>query len=196
MGNTENITSNEQYKQIDELILAEKWEEAQTLIYDILSSEPDDHWLLAELAETYYEERKYKKALTIIEKALVLSPHCPLVLWYYTGILEMNGRIEEAIKVYKTIIHRGVRRIADGECGEGIRWARRLIGDSNYKPGSAYAMIGDFKNAEKYIKKHIIYRNRNFPSNYKLRTAKHDLQMIINHKDPRSPEWNDDIVEP
>jgi tetratricopeptide (TPR) repeat protein len=163
----------------------EKWVEARTVLFELINKEPDNHWLFSRLASTYYEERKYEKALEYSEKALHLKPHCPLVLWDYAGELDMLGRDEEAIIVYKKVIHRGVNRVAYEECGEGIRWARSLVNDCSYRLGLAYASIGDFHLAGKYIKRHIANRNRNCSSIYNLRTVKRRLTIILEGKDPR-----------
>ena len=83
-------------QEIEKLISAEKWTEARTAIVKALGSSPHDHWLLARLALTYYEQRRYGKALELARRAQRLSPRCPLVLWEVGGALDMLGRTTEA----------------------------------------------------------------------------------------------------
>src|SRR5512139_2155962 len=112
---------------IEELIEKDDWVGARQEIRAKLKEYPDDHWLLTRLGLTYYEQHNYKKALEIEEKAIRLAPNCPLVLWDYAGSLQELDRHDEAIKIYRRIIAKGVDRVAFGECGEGKAWARGLI---------------------------------------------------------------------
>ncbi len=178
--------SREQTQIIDNLSKEEKWDEARIFILEWLKDEPDNHWLLAQLSETYYQQSKYEMALQYIQQALQIAPNCPLVLWDYAEILDMLDRNEDASMIYKSLIRRGVPRIAYGECGEGIRWARGLVNDCRYKLGLVYASMGEFRLASKYIKSHITSRSRNSPSLFNLRDVKKKLAIILEGKDPRS----------
>ncbi len=170
---------------LQELSDNECWEEARTLILGWLEEDPEDHWLLAELSNTYYEEHNYEKALDYVEQALRFAPKCPLVLWYYAGTLDMLGRSGEAIDIWKKLLRRGVSSLAHEECGEGIRWARSFINDSRYRIGLAYADIGNFHLAKQYVKKHIENRGRNCPSIYNLRDVRKKLSKIESGIKPR-----------
>ncbi len=177
--------SREQTQIINRLSKEEKWAEARAYILEWLKDEPDSHWLLTNLSGTYYEERNYEKALEYVEQALRVAPRCPLVLWDYAGTLAMLERNEEALRVYNSLIRRGVDRIAYGECGEGIRRARSLINDSRYRLGRIYASMGKFHLASKYLKAHIANRSRNCPSIYNVRDVKKKLAIILEGKAPR-----------
>jgi tetratricopeptide (TPR) repeat protein len=176
---------NEQIKKYYQLYKEGKWAEGRAILLELQKEYPDDHWLLTRISSTYYEEYNYDKALEYAERALDLAPDCPLVLWDYAGALDMIERDEEAIRVFKNLIHRGVNRIAYGECGEGIRWARSLLNDSRYRLGLLYSSKGDFSLACKFIKTYIANRNRNYPSIYNLRNAKRELAAILEGNDPR-----------
>ena len=86
---------------------------------------------------------------------------------------------QEAIKVYKQIIRRGVHSIAYDECGEGVRRARSLINDCRYRLGLIYARIGNTYLAKKYLQEHIDHRNRNTPSIYNLKNVKTKLKQLL-----------------
>jgi tetratricopeptide (TPR) repeat protein len=169
-----------------QLTREEKWVEARVLLLERSKQKPDSHWLLAQLAEGYYEERNYSQALNYSEQALQIAPHCPLVLWDYAGALDMLKRDEEAIQIYKKLIHRGVNRIAYGECSEGLLWARGVANDCHYRLGLLCARQSDFQAAGKYLKAHIRNRGRKCPSIYNLREVKKDYALILKGIDPRS----------
>lgn len=122
-------------KKINALFAKEKWKEARALIEKEMEKRGDecDHWLLTRLATTYYEERHYKKALQLNEKARSLAPNCPLVLWDYAGTLDALGRSEEAIAIFMSLILRGPDKIGREECGEGLEWAIGLLADCFYR---------------------------------------------------------------
>lgn len=122
-------------QQINDLFAREEWRTARALIVKEMDKRGDDpgHWLLDRLATTYYEERKYKKALRLTEKALALMPDCPMVLWDYAGTLDALGRSQEAIEVYMDLIQRGPDKVGEEECGEGLEWAIGLLTDCFYR---------------------------------------------------------------
>jgi tetratricopeptide (TPR) repeat protein len=176
----------DQSKKINQLFKEEKWIEAKAYIFDLLKEDPCSHWLLTRLSTTYYEEKEYDRALEYAEQTLKIAPHCPLVLWDYAGALDMLNRFSDAISIYKSLIRRGINRIAYDECGEGIRWARVFINDCRYRLGLAYASTGKFNLAKKYLREHISNRNGNTPSIYSLREVKKDLTLVLKGIDPRS----------
>ena len=123
---------------------------------DLLKSDPDNHWLLAQLSSTYYEERNYEKAYEFITDAFVINPDCPFVMWHLAGTFEMLDRVDEAITIWEEILKRGVRKIAFGECGEGTKWAKSLLADCKYRIGFAYLKQENKKEALKYLKAYVI----------------------------------------
>jgi tetratricopeptide (TPR) repeat protein len=181
---------NSREMEYDRLCKGKKWEEARTILLNWLRDDPHNHWVLTNIGETYYEEKNYNKALEYEEQARREQSNCPLVLWDMIEALFALGRDEHAFQICKTIIHRGANRIAYGECGEGIRWARSLVNDCQYILGLIYASRDDFALASKYIKTHISKRNRNCVSIYNLREVKKDLAKILEGKDPRAENTN------
>jgi tetratricopeptide (TPR) repeat protein len=185
MGNNKSL-KKKQSDIIWGLMKEDKWEEARLLLNKLLEDEPDSHWLLSRISLTYYEERNYEKALEYVVQALELAPRCPMVLWDYAGTLDMLGYYEDAVQVYRKLIHRGVKRIAHGECGEGIRKTRSLINDCRYRLACIYSDIDEFPLARKYVQEYISHRNRSCNSIYSLRDAKKRQALIIEGKNPRS----------
>jgi tetratricopeptide (TPR) repeat protein len=167
------------------LMQEDKWEEARSLLEKLLEADPDSHWLLSRIALTYYEQKNYEKALEYEVQALELAPDCPMVLWGYAGELDMLEYDKDAICVYQKLLRRGSKRIAYGDCGEGIVKARSLVNDCRYRLACLYADTGDFSLAKKYINDYISHRNRNYTSIYDLREAKRKRLSILAGKNPR-----------
>ncbi len=133
----------------------EDWAAAQRLIARALQASPDDHWLIGQMSAALYEQRHYAEALTWARKALALAPHCPGALWDYAGALDMTRHERQAIKIWQKLLDRGVGDIADGECGEGKRWAESLLNDCRYRIGHAYLDLGEHAKAVRYLREHF-----------------------------------------
>lgn len=143
---------------IEHLIAQEDWGSARKAIRQELRRKPDDHWFISRLALTYYEQRKYAKALEHETRALQLSPECPLALWGFAGAKDMLGETDEALLVYERLIRRGAARLAHGQCGEGVRWARGLVADCYYRVGRIREAQGDVGRAERAYRRHLELR--------------------------------------
>ena len=120
-------------KKINRLFSQEAWTKAQDMLLAALAKKPEDHWLLTRLSTTYYEQKKYAKALQIVRQAQRVAPNCPLVLWDLAGTLEMLEKDQEAIKVYRQLFERGAKALGEDECGEGAAWANSLLTDCLFR---------------------------------------------------------------
>ena len=153
---------------IEALIRAERWAGARGLIKKRLKKEPTNHWLLARLGLTYYEQRQYERALACEEEALRIEPNCPLALWDYAGSLQMLRRHREALDIYEKITQRGAERIAVGQCGEGLAWANGLVADCYYRMMDSLDALGDEAGATAMLVKHLDMRGPGCHSIYPL----------------------------
>lgn len=154
-----------------------KFSRSREILQLILKRHPKDHWLLSRVGTTYYEEMNYSQALKYSLKAVKISPNCPLVLWNYAGALDMLGREAEAIKIWESIIKRGIEAIAYGDCGEGLVWARSLVNDCYYRIGKSYLELGKKALGQKYIQRHIDNRlQHKYKSIYDLRSVRKILK--------------------
>ena len=170
-------------KEIEKLIDAEDWKGARQLIRNALRKEPDSHWLLTRLGLTYYEERHYKKALFYETQAAELAPNCPLVLWDYAGTMDMLGRNKEAIEIYRKLVKQGVDKIAYGECGEGMAWARGVVVDCLYRIAKCYEEEGQPKKALSYYEQHLKRRGSGCRSIYPINEVKRQMKEVGLQKD-------------
>jgi tetratricopeptide (TPR) repeat protein len=170
---------------IEILIDQEKWSGARKAILAALKQCPEDHWLLTRLGLTHYEERNYKKALEIEEKAVKLAPNCPLVLWDFAGSLQALERHGEAIKIYRRIILKGVDKLAYGECGEGRGRARGLIADCHYRLSISYRATGQENLSLKSFEKHLDLRGPGCYSIYPLKDLLTRFKKLQNKRSQR-----------
>jgi len=162
--------------QIQSLFQNQKWIEARKLIQDELSRCPRSHWLLTRLSTTYYEEKRYKKALATSKRALKLDPQCPLILWDYACVLDMVGQEKEAIAVWKKLLRRGERALAFDNCGEGIRWARSLLNDCRFRIGVSYLDRGKKTIGKQYLIEHLRQRSPGLPSLYSMKDVREEMK--------------------
>ncbi len=176
---TENLGNGDNFSQrIWELLSGDEYDEARALLLDELRRFPDDHWVLTTIAVTYYEQRDYERALEYNLEAIELAPTCPAVLWDYANTLDMLEREEEALRIYRSLLRKGIRRIAHGQCGEGMRWAKGLVTNVHYRMATSYAAIGRRDLAMKHIRTHIARRRQRSPSIYTLQEARRVLDQI------------------
>ena len=169
-------------RRIDRAMDKEDWEAAHRLILQELKAEPEDHWLTTRLATTFYEQRDYAAALKWSEKAILLAPECPLVLWDYAGALDMTGREEEAIRIWRRLIERGAERIAADECGEGVRWAESLVNDCRYRAALSSSTSEKPKKRSACSASTSAHRKPGLPSLYALREVRAKERKMLGSK--------------
>jgi len=168
--------------EVELLLRAERWSDARRAIIVELRSDPEDHWLVSRLALTFYEQRRYKEALIHSERALALAPRCPLSLWDYAGTLQMLNRDVEAVEVYRRLIRRGVKRIANGPCGEGLARARGLIADCHLRLSDSLRALNQEPAAELHFAMHLDQRGPGCHSIYSLKDlAKRPGRSVRSH---------------
>jgi tetratricopeptide (TPR) repeat protein len=156
------------------------WIGARALLRSELRKTPGHHWLLTRLSSTYYAQSQYRRALGYSRQALHAVPRCPLVLWDYASALDMLNRKRAAANVYRGLIRRGVRRIANGECGEGLARARGLVSDSLYRLGGCYADLGQPVQASKAYRRALRMRGPGCQSIYSIADLRRTLAKVRN----------------
>ncbi len=160
--------------------------QGRKILLRLLKSEPDDHWLLSRISSCYYEERNYRKALVYSTEAIKFAPSCPLALMDHAACLDMLGRGKEAIEIWRRLLRKGKRKIAVGECGEGIRSAKEIVNSCRYRLGVAYADLGRRDLAIRYLKLHLKFRQRGIPCPQTKREVKARLKRIETENRGRS----------
>lgn len=162
-------------REIESAIKRDDWKTARRLVRAALRQQPNDHWLLARLSLTYYEEFDYRRALAIGQRAYKLAPRCPLVLWDLAGTLDMLGRHREAMIIFHRLIRRGIESIAFDDCGEGLAWARGLVADCWYRLARLHSKRNRRRDAVRCYRQHLAMRGPGCHSIYSLREVRREL---------------------
>ena len=164
---------------IERAIAAEDWPRARKLIRVELRHRKNDHWLFTRLSLTYYEQKQYRKALQYVTQALQIAPYCPLAIWDYAGTLDMLERRKKALSIYKWLVSWGEDRIADGECGEGIGFARSLIADCYYRIANIYQRMRQRGKAVTALRQHLSRRTPGTRSIYPLVQVRREYEALL-----------------
>jgi tetratricopeptide (TPR) repeat protein len=167
------------WKQIEFAIGREDWKQARKLIRMWLRRSPNSHWLLTRMGLTYYEQRQYRRALGYERRAMRIAPRCPLVMWDYAGTLDMLGRKKEALALFRRLLNRGEKALADGPCGEGRKWARALMADCLYRIGTILEEEHQRKRAVRAYTQHLARRKRGAQSIYPLREVVRKYKALL-----------------
>jgi tetratricopeptide (TPR) repeat protein len=160
---------------------AERWDGARRLIVSELKRTPKDHWLMTRLAVTFYEQRKYDQALHWDIAALQEAPYCPLAIWGYACDLEMLGRYQEALAVFRWLASWDEDHLANGECGEGIRKARSLVADCLYRIACIWEAKRQWTKSAAAFQGYLSRRANGSSSIYRLRDVKAEYNDVLSH---------------
>jgi len=144
----------------------EDYESAKNKLLETIEEFTDDHWLYAQLSICFYELFDYKTALKHSQKAIELSPECPLALNYHAIILFANEKVEIAEKIWQQILTKDIKELANCRCGEGLRFAKSLKNDIRFRLGDVYVELNNKEKALKYYKEHLQNRKRGQFSNF------------------------------
>jgi tetratricopeptide (TPR) repeat protein len=172
--------------QIEKLVAAKKWTKARALILDGLPESPTSHWLWTTLGLTFYEQRRYKKALQCSRRAVALAPDCPLVLWDFAGCLSMCGEEDSALAIWTLLLSMELEEVAYGECAEGMDWAMQLINDVHYRMGKYYQWKKNPELARASFKKYLHNRAHGVGSIYDKQQVEKYLAELTPAESPKS----------
>ena len=164
--------------EIEKLIARKKWSKARALIQEELVEAPTDHWLWLTLSLTYYEQKRYEKALQSSKRAVELAPDCALALWHYAGSLFMSGREDSALAIWTLLLDMDLEDVAYGECSEGMDWALQLINDVHYRVGRYYQWKKNPEQARVSFEKYLHNRAHGVGSIYDEDKVRHYLAQL------------------
>ena len=155
--------------------------EALALLKKELRFAEKDPWLLANIAMTYYDLNKYRIGMSYALKAYEISPKDPLIMHYYSILLNANGYRIKARDIWQLIAHMPINRLAFGPFGEGLRYARSLQADVYARIGFSYMADNDPINGAKFLKRHLSLRRSGQPSTFDRRYVKQQLKRCMTY---------------
>lgn len=139
---------------INELFAQENWQEAQLLLMARRKREPRNHWVLTQLAVTYYEQTEYLAALELLLESYKIVPDCPLTLWNYAGAQEALGKASEALSIYTWLL-RSTKTAEDDSCWESPEWTATLKADCVYRIGGCFERLKKTEKARNCYEQYI-----------------------------------------
>ena len=101
---------------------------------------PKEYWLKTSLAEYLYLQND-RSCLRYAEAAYQMAGEDMLVVYNYACALYLNGRYADAFQQLQIIKDRGLDYIAYSEHGEGLRWAKKLLTDTETLSSSLLVRI-------------------------------------------------------
>jgi tetratricopeptide (TPR) repeat protein len=152
--------------ELEILIEARKWKQAEPLLLSELQDAPTDHWLWYTLSLAHYEQKRYDKAFACARRSVELQADCPLALWHLAGSAYMMGKEDMALAIWQIILDKDLTQIAEGDCGEGMDAAMRLVNDVHYRVGRLYQRQGKVDQARDAYQKYLHNREHGVESTY------------------------------
>lgn len=113
-------------KKLDE---QKQWPELISYLKRKCREFPMEYWLKTRLSEYLYIQGN-NACLRYAEEAYAIAPDDMLVVYNYACALYLNGQYWKATDALHIIQDKGLDYIAYSEHGEGMRWAKRLMKDT------------------------------------------------------------------
>lgn len=93
---------------------------------------PNEYYLKTILSEFCKTLGHITECLMYARDAFMQEPNDPLVKYNYAVALALNGQTDKALAQFEEIVTLGCDYIAFSEHGEGMRWAKKLLRDTQY----------------------------------------------------------------
>ena len=161
---------------INRLLAREKWSKARQLLENEREKSPDSHWVLTQLAVTYYEEKRYKEALSLLVSSIEIKNDCPLTLWNLAGTLDALRRYNEARGIFLWILKSSISAKSD-PCWESDAWTASLKADCVFRLGEVATHQGNKSLAERFYRDYIDLWLAGIKGSYPIEEVAHDVQQ-------------------
>jgi hypothetical protein len=154
-----------------------QWGKARALLEKAREKDHENHWLLTQLGVTYYEQRKYKKALQIFLKSQKIVPDCPLTLWNVAGTLSALGNQTEAMRIYTSLLQSN-KSPEEDSCWESEQWTNSLKADCVYRLGDCFERQGKKRKAEHCYREYLDLMLIGIEGSYSIEDVKRQVQEL------------------
>jgi tetratricopeptide (TPR) repeat protein len=139
---------------INDLFERGEWDKARRLLEKEREKDPQSHWLLTQLGVTFYEQRKYEKALQLFLDSRKIVDDCPLTLWNLAGTLDALGKHAGAVSIYTWLLQTN-KSAAEDPCWESKEWTDALKTDCVYRLGVCFQHLNKTKSAEHCYRQYL-----------------------------------------
>lgn len=175
---------------INALFQRSEWKKARQLLEKEQEKDPSAHWVLTQLGVTFYEERRYKKALQFFEASKQIVPDCPLTIWNFAGTLDSLGRHTEALRHFASLLQ-SQKTAKEDPCWESRAWTEALKTDCLYRMGICFENLGEKKQAEQCFRNYLDLLLSGGTGNYSLEEVTKRIRKF--HGTPKNGEGNKNL---
>ena len=117
-------------KRMDTLEKNKDWNKLVRYLRVVCKHYPKEYYLKTTLSEYYKTLGNRAECMAYAQEAFMQEPSDPLVKYNYAVALMINGLTDDALLQFEEIVTLGVDYIAFSEHGEGMRWANKLLRDT------------------------------------------------------------------
>lgn len=130
IGYASEAQRNRILKRMDTLEKSKDWNKLVRYLKVVCKHYPKEYYLKTTLSEYYKALGNRAECMTYAQEAFMQEPSDPLVKYNYAIALMINGLTDDALLQFEEIVTLGVDYIAFSEHGEGMRWANKLLRDT------------------------------------------------------------------
>ena len=131
-GYASEAQRNRILKKIDALEQSNDKERLGRYLKVVCKHYPKEYYLKTVFAEFCKSIGDKAGCLIYAKAAFEQEPNDPLVKYDYAVALMLNGLSRDALSQFEEIVALGIDYIAFSEHGEGVRWAKKLLRDTQY----------------------------------------------------------------
>ena len=178
-------------KELVTLIKHKEFAKAKRLLKKALQTEPDNVYLLTQMANVLWNLEKDEEALTFAMKAKEIDSDYPLMLFTLGQILWSLEDNSASIEVWDKLLCADITSVADK--GWGIKWAQSVMNDARFYKAICLDSLDRKAEAKEEMEKHLACRRKGLESDFTLKEAKEFLLRLTYCTIPDSSSEDDDI---
>ena len=178
-------------KELVTLIKHKEFSKAKRLLKKALQTEPDNVYLLTQMANVLWNLEKDEEALTFAMKAKEIDSDYPLMLFTLGQILWSLEDNSASIEVWDKLLCADISSVADK--GWGIKWAQSVMNDARFYKAMCLDSLDRMAEAKEEMEKHLACRRKGLESDFTLKEAKEFLLRLTCCTIPDSSSEDDDI---
>ena len=178
-------------KELVTLIKHKEFAKAKRFLKKALQAEPDNVYLLTQMAGVLWNLGKDEEALTFAMKAKEIDSDYPLMLFTLGQILWSLEDNSASIEVWDKLLCADISSVADK--GWGIKWAQSVMNDARFYKAMCLDSLDRMAEAKEQMEKHLACRRKGLESDFTLKEAKEFLLRLTYCTIPDSSSEDDDI---
>ena len=141
-----------------------------------LSTNPDDVYLLTQMANVLWNLRKDEEALLYVDKAQAKNSHDSLMLFTKGRVLWSLNRYAESVATWDKLLSLKLADIA--ERGWGERWARSVVNDARFYKADCLYCLHHVEEAKMLMEEHLSNRRKGQNSDFTIKEARELLRVL------------------